>query len=74
MNCKAVDKTLEQCFWKEFKVACKNSVESELNKQTQSEMYLVWFCSQPFNLFKEYKLYELCKIVADERLIQLSTT
>ena len=33
----AADKTLEQCFLKEFKASCKNSDESELKQKKQSE-------------------------------------
>ena len=32
-KCKAADKTLEQCFLKEFKATCKKSGESEIKQQ-----------------------------------------
>ena len=35
---KTADKTLKQCFLKEFKATCKSSSESELNNRKQSEM------------------------------------
>ena len=35
---KAVDKTLEQCFLKEFKATCKTSGESELKQQQKNDL------------------------------------
>ena len=50
-KCRAADKSLEQCFLKEFIAACKNSGEFELKPATKLKGHLGQSCSQPFNYY-----------------------
>ena len=53
---KAADKTLEQRFLKEFKAICKNSSESELKQQKDSDLKCNngRLANKPFNLSVQF--------------------